>query len=237
LPESEGSAEWREITFGSAYSLTSGTKYAIVVRAQYSAFWPLYWRRDNTGNYSDGSGYNSTDSGSSWSEDSGTDYLFETYEEGTQDIDEGTLSVSASVSVALLTENVAIDVELSVSASGSISSITEIGYIAGQYEEGTLEISASGLASLSVEIAAVGGQYDEDIKEVNIIASGSLKRQAYVDGSGFPYSRPTDYNRNEAWDEDNEEWTTTASLLAKGAGRLRTQFVVAAGNKIYVETY
>lgn len=72
--------EWKEITFGSAYSLVAATKYAIVV-APAVGTGDTYWRNDTTGNpYSDGSHTWSTDTGTTWGTPSvNGDYLFETW--------------------------------------------------------------------------------------------------------------------------------------------------------------
>lgn len=75
--------EWKEITFGSAYSLTSGNVYAIVVSAPSGAGgnW-LGWRTDGSAPvYSDGEKGTSTNSGSSWSMSGSFTALFETWGE------------------------------------------------------------------------------------------------------------------------------------------------------------
>lgn len=71
------SGEWAEITFGSPYSLMSGTQYAIVVR---SAAGSWYWRMDYTSpSYAGGQAGQSNDSGSTWGMVSSYDCMFETH--------------------------------------------------------------------------------------------------------------------------------------------------------------
>lgn len=70
--------EWREITFGSPYSLVSGTKYVIVASA---SGWGVYWRSDTAdATYAGGKAiyYNRV----SWSElgSGGTDFMFENWD-------------------------------------------------------------------------------------------------------------------------------------------------------------
>jgi hypothetical protein len=70
--------EEREITFGSPYALTSGTEYAIIVRATSALYNTVYWNVDYENNYANGVRFTSSDSGSSWSEDTGNDCWFKT---------------------------------------------------------------------------------------------------------------------------------------------------------------
>lgn len=73
--------EWREISFGTGYALTSGITYAIVLRAPSgSAGNTVRWRHDVTSpGYTDGQWAYSSNSGGSWTASSGTDGMFETY--------------------------------------------------------------------------------------------------------------------------------------------------------------
>ena len=83
LPNWGAGYEEREITFGAGAALTSGVKYAIVVRAldaagsrnDSDALVAVKW---NVGTYADGSWYRSTDSGGTWTEDTGDDAWFKT---------------------------------------------------------------------------------------------------------------------------------------------------------------
>ena len=71
---------WYEITFSSPYTLDAETKYAIIVRT--SASFPniLYWHYDHTSpTYAGGSYHFSANGGSSWSANTGTDFMFETW--------------------------------------------------------------------------------------------------------------------------------------------------------------
>ena len=111
LPTTAGTAEWREITFGSPANLTSGTVYSIVLRCAGSGSYPLNWRSDNSSpTYSGGSYCYSSDSGSSWTALTSADMMFETYSAvtyvdisgiiaGTSDLS-GTLTLSTQVNIA-----------------------------------------------------------------------------------------------------------------------------------------
>lgn len=70
---------WEEATFSSSQALTSGTVYAIVVRAT-SASYPysaVYWRLDSTSpTYAGGSYIYSSDSGSTWTAYAAGDFMF-----------------------------------------------------------------------------------------------------------------------------------------------------------------
>ena len=71
--------EWREVGFPSSYNLTSGIKYAIIVRAPGGGGGNVVkWLHDNTApDYKTGNRESSGDSGATWQADPGTDYLFE----------------------------------------------------------------------------------------------------------------------------------------------------------------
>lgn len=72
--------EWREITFGSPYTLSSGVKYAIVVRSGASAPNYFYWKYDvSSPTYTGGSYIFSSNSGSSWAANTAIDFMFETW--------------------------------------------------------------------------------------------------------------------------------------------------------------
>lgn len=80
LPTSVGAAEWREITFSSSYSLTSGQQYAIVVKAAGDSSNVGRWNYNNSSpTYSDGHYAATTNSGVSWSTFITIDLMFETY--------------------------------------------------------------------------------------------------------------------------------------------------------------
>jgi len=73
------SGEWREITFGAGSALTSTTVYSIVVSAP-AASYNLRWRDDSSSpTYTGGSNCYSSNSGSTWTADTGTDMMFDTY--------------------------------------------------------------------------------------------------------------------------------------------------------------
>jgi hypothetical protein len=70
---------WYEITLGAGYDLVASTKYAIVVRAPSgNSSNQLFWRCDvSSPTYAGGSYAGSGDSGSTWTLDTGTDFMFE----------------------------------------------------------------------------------------------------------------------------------------------------------------
>ena len=71
--------EWREITFSSSASLTSGTMYAIVVKALDAVGNHLNWRVDNSSpTYAGGILMYTFNSGVSWT-NSSSDGMFETW--------------------------------------------------------------------------------------------------------------------------------------------------------------
>jgi len=73
------SGAWYEITLGSGYDLSAGTKYAIVVRAPNgNPSNRLYWRRDRSSpTYAGGCWESSTNNGSTWSSSTNRDMMFE----------------------------------------------------------------------------------------------------------------------------------------------------------------
>lgn len=99
----DSSGEWREITFGSSYSLNNGTQYAIVCRATSgNSSNRTYWRGDSSSpTYSGGTLVISSNSGSSWTVASTYDLMFETYDAVTTHSCIGTSGFSSSVSGSL----------------------------------------------------------------------------------------------------------------------------------------
>lgn len=80
LPSFPTAPEEREITFGAGVELTSGVKYAIVVRAPAAGgILDGRWQKKLTGTYPDGDTRGSSDSGSSWSAGDDSDLWFKTY--------------------------------------------------------------------------------------------------------------------------------------------------------------
>jgi hypothetical protein len=91
--------EWREITFGSGQALTSGTTYAIVVRATAGDWANLAeWRYDSSSpSYSGGSYGHSSDSGSSWTMNSSADCMFEVIAQAQDNSSNITLTSSTDI--------------------------------------------------------------------------------------------------------------------------------------------
>lgn len=74
--------EWREITFGAPYSLSSSVKYAIILKAPGAngSSILVLWRVDSASpTYSGGTVELTSDGGSSWIDKSNYDAMFETY--------------------------------------------------------------------------------------------------------------------------------------------------------------
>jgi hypothetical protein len=61
------------------YQLNSGTKYAIIVRLNGSAIDFLRWRQSLTNPYSNGNKISSSDSGGTWANHTGLDFMFKEY--------------------------------------------------------------------------------------------------------------------------------------------------------------
>lgn len=83
LPSWPSAAVWREITLGAGANLNVDTKYAIVVRALDGdiANYAM-WRLDSSSpTYTRGHSYTSTNSGSSWLQKTGEDFMFEDWGE------------------------------------------------------------------------------------------------------------------------------------------------------------
>ena len=101
------------------YSLATGTKYSIVLRAPYGNVLVnfLKWFYDSTPGYESGETYSSENSGSSWTKDDTIDFMFE--ELGTAGINYGNLSPGGNTgssheqTIVVNTGNSAIDVYLS----------------------------------------------------------------------------------------------------------------------------
>ena len=74
-------AEWREIEFDNPILLTSGTKYAIIIRTTESADYDSVNWNANNNQYADGNNEESDDCGKTWTTSvSNLDFLFKTYQ-------------------------------------------------------------------------------------------------------------------------------------------------------------
>ncbi|MCW3134456.1 MAG: hypothetical protein N2V78_09040 [Methanophagales archaeon] len=80
LPGSPG--EWREVTLGDGATLSSGTKYAIVIHTTVEFADRMYWREDaTTPTYGGGAEERSDNSGGSWTTEGSCDLMFEEWGE------------------------------------------------------------------------------------------------------------------------------------------------------------
>ncbi len=71
---------WVEFTFAAPYSLTSGTRYAIVLRIADDGGGLMQWYQDGSSpTYTDGNRSRSTNSGSTWNSLTTLDFMFEVY--------------------------------------------------------------------------------------------------------------------------------------------------------------
>ncbi len=74
---SDSAGEWKEVVFEPELELTSGVKYALIVRAVDASF---RWRVDDSApTYTGGTRVSSLDSGSSWDTTFADDFMFEIY--------------------------------------------------------------------------------------------------------------------------------------------------------------
>lgn len=97
--------EWREIALGSGYTLTAGTKYAIVLRISGGSTSDcIRWRRlFDSPTYAGGNRASSLNGGSSWVTESTTDMMFEEYG------DSYNVTVKQNAPYNALVENLTVD--------------------------------------------------------------------------------------------------------------------------------
>lgn len=75
-PTGSATAQWNRFTFANAVKLSASTQYALILHGSDGSNL-FVWRYDNTdGSYTGGERITSTDSGGSWSAQSGDDFLF-----------------------------------------------------------------------------------------------------------------------------------------------------------------
>lgn len=101
---SSAPGDWYEFSFSDHPELTGSTKYALVFRCPDASGSPdlLRWRADfSSPTYGGGAFYTSSNSGSSWSVESGYDFMFETYASSTAEGESGTTTSATSTSVIL----------------------------------------------------------------------------------------------------------------------------------------
>jgi hypothetical protein len=216
--------KWREITFSSPTSLSSGTKYAIVLKCS-AASQACLWRYDGTSpTYSGGSYGSSNNSGVSWTMSTIVDLLFETYDV-TQIYAEGTKTVTGGYSAILSTEEPDIYLEgvktVTVEYSTSLSTET----FSGDLLEGTKTVTASFGISLSSQQMIV----DIGILTVTSAYTALLDTESLRDTINYPPSRPSDYDPDLIWDEDAGTW-----IAADGSAgsRLQTNLVAIGSNDV-----
>ena len=116
----DSGGEWKETTFGTPYAVTSGTVYAIVVKAPSgdSSSPRLAWLYDDSASpgLAGANLVRTTNGGSSWDDFASHDAMFETYT-GVEEYDEGTKTVTGS--------GIAFLVPLFVVGAGVISLVRE----------------------------------------------------------------------------------------------------------------
>jgi hypothetical protein len=142
---------WREITFSSTTSLTSGTMYAIVVRAlSGNSSNNLRWRYDGTApSYAGGTFCNSGNSGSTWNAISSVDFLFETYSESSSYVDAtGNFSITSGFDGVATVLNI-IQATGTFSISSSFSGVGS--FTTFKDKTGTIAITSYLLGRLSVQ--------------------------------------------------------------------------------------
>ena len=231
--------EWREITFGSSISLTSGVKYAIVARVSGET---AYWVANLEGHsYANGAQCSSADSGSNWSENDTYDLGFETW--GTVQVNHeaagsisGTGSTTAdargtwgiegsSFGVGSVTGNAGTNWEIEGSSFG-------VGSVAGTAKVNRI-YEAEGAIAGSGEIT---GKLVADWRVGGIIAgAGVATGLFFIESYVWMKNRPASYDKTKVYDEATQTWITSDS---RGGSRFRNQLIVMAkqddGNaKIY----
>jgi len=197
--------DWYEFTLSVPYSLSSGTKYAIVLRNP-DGVYPTHiinWRSDSTSpTYAGGAFISSVNSGSSWTENTALDFMFETWGTAGTVYAEGTKTVTAAGTASLASETTGND-------------------------EGTLTVTVAGVVSLSTEQLAL----TEGTLTVTAAASVSLDTESYKSNSTFPSARPSDYDGDLYWHESTGTWTSTRTQIA-GAW-VQSVVVVSEEGEIY----
>lgn len=145
------SGEWREITFGAAYSVVSGTDYAIVTHCATADVLNLFrWRYNSSGGYSNGQDWLSANSGSTWGS-LNADFMFETYNSSVV-YDDVSGSISGVGSLAGI-----VGLKQVVEIAGTIAGV---GFLSGLLEIDTylsLSGTISGTGSLSGSLAPSTG--------------------------------------------------------------------------------
>ena len=149
--------EWIRITFDAAYSLVSGTVYAICVRCAGTNPDVIYLREDDTAGYAAGNQCYSSTTGNSWLADI-DDCMFETYSGSSEteslaindiyftgDISDGTYATSAAEIAAAYahvssdgTDHTYIDQDLRIAASPTFAGLTIVNAITEFSTDGTL---------------------------------------------------------------------------------------------------
>lgn len=207
LPGNVAPYEWREITFSAAYSLISGTQYAIVVRSSGSS---LGWRRDTTApSYAGGQSALSSNSGGTWTLTSTIDYMFETYGTSITTLGlAGTIAGTSSLTGAV--------------TKTTITPTSLAGIIAAQSSvSGALTLWTVTHLSLSGTIAALSS------------VLGYLTKR--MPAPAFPPARTGAYDEDSVWDEDTGTWGSDEALLKAGGSRYRAQLIVVGKDLIYYE--
>ncbi len=75
----------------------------------------------------------------------------------------------------------------------------------GVIDEGTKTVTVAAVISLSTDMVAI----TEGVKTVTVAVTVSLASENYVNQSGFPTDRPSDYDGDSYWDEDSGTWGST----------------------------
>lgn len=123
ITDTSAPGDWYEITFGAAYSLSSGTKYAIVVRAtSANSSNRIFLRADSSSpSYGGGNLVISSNAGTSWSNASTWDVVFKTYESDVEYVE-----LSGTIAAESVVEDADLEIDTYISLSGTIAAVSEV---------------------------------------------------------------------------------------------------------------
>lgn len=209
LPPFGDEGEWREITFSAPYSLSDGTKYAIVIRPGNDTGGndSVKWGADSSSpTYSGGSYCYSNNSGGSWTAFTGSDMMFETWGSGSVEL-AGSLASSSGLAGVLA--GIWTIVGSLAGTSGLSGALANIWTITGSLA------SSSGLSG-ALQIST------ESLDEP------TTPSPVYV--PDFPPPRESGYDPDKVWDEETQAWYANTTAIgsarqAQAGGRLRQSIV------------
>ncbi len=169
LPTSGGAAGWREFVLSTPVALSSGEKYAIVLRCENGtgSSYPLRWRQGSTG-YANGGYAFSSNSGVDWGNGTVYDFMFRTYTGAWPD---GTIAGVSSLTGAIVMDKYALD--------GTIAGVASLAGALGTTE--AIEGTIAAVASLSGSLLYTGIIGRTNIKTIRRLVAAGNDRIYYED--------------------------------------------------------